>query len=225
MAQFKPFLGYSVGSIAGVTFQKSGQGYSVRSKPLGVHPRTPLQTLRRSQCADRARRWSAVLTESQRISWNNLASGLTRYNRFGDPYTPSGYQVYNEISSNRLLAGDAAPESAPVTLDVSPLSFGEITDVAGGNSYIGGVWEPACAADERLFPFAFINFSPGVSYVSDRYSFFGVSPLGQEVDYEIAIPVAKGVLSSGRYVSVMMHRYSGSTGALSPGLRVDQGIE
>lgn len=43
------------------------------------------------------------LEAAEQIQWNNAAALLTWYTKVGEPYTPTGYQYFNQIGNNLLL--------------------------------------------------------------------------------------------------------------------------
>lgn len=49
------------------------------------------------------------LSPSEVDAWNEFASTQTRFNRLGEPYTPSGKQLFTECFLNILSIGDPGP--------------------------------------------------------------------------------------------------------------------
>lgn len=60
--------------------------------------------LARNKLADIARGWQ-LLTDGQRLSWQNFGSTLTWKNKANFDYTPSGYEVYMSCNLNLINIG------------------------------------------------------------------------------------------------------------------------
>ena len=73
------------------------------------------------------------LTIVQKNQWNTIALTITFFNRFGDPYNPSGFLVYMQWNLKRARAGVPAI-SVPAPLLPAPTGFIIVwgTAVAGG---------------------------------------------------------------------------------------------
>lgn len=73
--------------------------------------------------------WRA-LTDDQRSAWNAAGSSFPAYNKFGDTYTPSGYQLF--MKCNTFLEGAGlslidTPPIPPVYPPADALTFAEPT--------------------------------------------------------------------------------------------------
>lgn len=92
------------GSIAGNVFSRSRAGAIARNRAVPVNPNTPAQSQTRSwmQTATDGFR---DLTGAQVTQWNEFAQTQTRFNRLGEPYTPSGKQLFTEAYLNNLSIG------------------------------------------------------------------------------------------------------------------------
>lgn len=53
------------------------------------------------------------LTDEERLSWNTGAINYPAVNKFGDTYTPSGFQVFNILNTNMIGMGLSALTSCP----------------------------------------------------------------------------------------------------------------
>lgn len=218
MANIKFFDGYRKGSVAGQTFQKSGQGYIVRSKPIGTQPRSAAQTLQRSRMYNSATSWGNVLTQDQRDGWNNLAAGQTRYDAFGDPYTPSGYQVFQEISGNRQLVNDPLLLDAPDNLVVTALSSAGFYTLYSGDEYFTIEWTPAISDSERLLCKGWVNQPPGLGNHYGRLKYIGYSPAEQVSPFDFEFYAMFKLQREGMRQSCMVAIYNEFNGAISPWL-------
>lgn len=55
-----------------------------------------------------------LLTEAEQTSWNDVAVNFPAKNKFGDIYTPSGYQVFMKLNSNLALINHDILRSGPI---------------------------------------------------------------------------------------------------------------
>jgi hypothetical protein len=112
----------AAGKIGGTIIQRGRSGSQMRNltKPIPARSNASAQVHARFQAI--AGIWRG-LTVSQRQSWTDLADTLTRFNRLGDPYTPSGQQIFTEFSLNqRIVRPQGTLISAP-TLEPQPDIF------------------------------------------------------------------------------------------------------
>lgn len=117
------------GKQAGNVFARNRAGAYSRGWVKPVNPSTVPQNDARSRFADAAALWMA-LTASQVDGWNALAAGAVRLNRFGEPYTPTGRQLFMESASNLRLLGQATLTNPPSTSLVPAVSDVGITNAA-----------------------------------------------------------------------------------------------
>jgi hypothetical protein len=116
------------GKIGGTVYARNKAGAYARNWARPVNPGTVLQSIARGILAAGATQWQ-TLNASQVDAWNAYAAGMTRLNRQGDSYTPSGRQIFIETYANMRTAG-LAPLATPGPTIVSP-SYGsfEINDL------------------------------------------------------------------------------------------------
>ena len=111
----------------------------------------------------------ANLTPTERTSWNNEALNRTWIDKLGDPYNPTGINLYTSTNCNLTLAGFTALTTAPSssiptfdvsfawdTLDSTPTVMIRFTD-------------PSPVADTTVLLFATAGLSPGIYYVKTQY--------------------------------------------------------
>lgn len=106
------------GAIAGNVFSRNRGGNIVRAKTTPINPNTSRQQTSRSAMAALVARWSNVLTQVQRTSWNLYASSVTMLNRLGEATHLSGFNHY--IRSNHWLMTQALTiiDDAPTTFSL-----------------------------------------------------------------------------------------------------------
>lgn len=91
------------GSIAGNVFSRGRAGAIVRNRTTPVNPNTQAQADFRYLFSQTAANYT-TLTKSQQEAWTEYAQMLTFWrNRLGEPYTPSGRQVFQYCNMNLAL--------------------------------------------------------------------------------------------------------------------------
>lgn len=102
------------GSIGGTTFSRSRNGATARNRTVPVNPNTQAQADLRYLFSQVAANFSQ-LSATNKEQWDEYASLLSFWtNRLGEPYTPSGRQVFqycntNLILTTAILAGGTPP--------------------------------------------------------------------------------------------------------------------
>lgn len=100
------------GSIGGTTFARNRAGAFARNRTKPINPSSGIQNAARARFGSVSFAWAA-LTSDQRQAWQAVAATTTRLNRLGEPYVPTGRQMFMEVNSNALLVGDALLSAAP----------------------------------------------------------------------------------------------------------------
>jgi len=130
------------GNIGGTTFYPTQYGLGMRlhgnhkrkkwykqEVQSGVDPAVAAH-----ECGDLetiAQNWGD-LSITYKNQWDTLASSLSWTNRLGDPYTPSGYQVYVQRMMNFLGETNSLLKSAPADVHApSGYAIGEGTSAGG----------------------------------------------------------------------------------------------
>lgn len=75
--------------------------------------------------AENASAWRS-LTDANRAAWVAAAPNFPFYNKFGEPYTPSGYQLFMSVNSNLLNIGETpltTPPSAETLVPTPPFTI------------------------------------------------------------------------------------------------------
>jgi hypothetical protein len=126
--------GYS-GKIAGTVFARNRSGAYARNWAVPVNPGTTAQSIARSRFGQQSFQWS-LLTQANRTDWNGLASTMTRLNRLGESYVPTGRQIFLESSNNLALVGEPILTDAPISnvtpsLETQPTTQLQAKTVAG----------------------------------------------------------------------------------------------
>lgn len=168
------------GKMSGIVFTRNRAGAAVRSWAKPINPQSTFQQTARSLTAAFAQNWRG-LTESQRLGWNALANtGLTYRNRLGEPFRPSGINIYVQFNINLFLSGNATITAAPNPLpSVLGMVMQDLTITVGGASALalaGQVLAPATPtvpAGTTLLVFASAPLSPGKTYIKSQMRLIG----------------------------------------------------
>lgn len=94
------------GKLGGQVFSKNRGGAYVRTKVTPSNPQTTAQMLVRGIFASISSSWSS-LTESARLSFNNLVNDYARTDIFGDLRNPSGKALFQRLNQNLEISGQA----------------------------------------------------------------------------------------------------------------------
>lgn len=115
-----------------------------------------------------ARTWRTIGAELQ-AAWAAAALTMSRINKNGVVYTPSGYQLFTEVNVNAAFCGELAP-STPQTpaepMDVVPLN--SVFNIDNELTIQFGTGVPA---DKFVLVYASAPCSQGVAYPQSGYRF------------------------------------------------------
>lgn len=103
------------GKIGGTVYARNRGGAYARNWAKPTNTPTAKQSANRLAFGNISKDW-AGLTEIQQEGWNTLASTVSRMNRLGDAYTPTGRQIYLESSNNMRVVGQDPLTDAPFSL-------------------------------------------------------------------------------------------------------------
>lgn len=122
------------GKVSGNVFARNRAGSYVRKWAKPTNTPTTKQSANRLAFGNISKEWAA-LTLIQQEAWNALASTVTRLNRLGEAYTPTGRQIFLESANNMRVIGQAPLTDAPLsllqpTIDGAPVFLVEATDPA-----------------------------------------------------------------------------------------------
>lgn len=120
------------GKVAGTVYARNRAGAYQRNWAKPTNPVTPLQSTARANLSAAVTGWQS-LTAAQVDAWNAYASTMTRLNRLGDSYVPTGRQIYIESFSNQRLVG-IAPLTLPGPTTVAPSQSGTLITAAAATA-------------------------------------------------------------------------------------------
>lgn len=136
MAKILTGVGHSSlsGSVAGTTFKHSAGRLVLASKKLRSAGRSPLQLVTRGRFCRVTTRWRA-LTPAQREAFNHRAALVTLYNSLGQPFRPSGFQLYVRTVMDRLAAGMTVGTEVPPKFVFELPTFTNVAMTVGAGTW------------------------------------------------------------------------------------------
>lgn len=172
------------GKLGGTVFSRNASGSYMRSKITPTNPGTNSQSLQRSKFSSVSQKWRS-LDDPQRLSWENLAKELSRTNIFGDNVPLSGFNCFSRLNNNLLLCGVGMISVAPYAYSPTPVSslgFGNLTPSLFKLEF----FPAALLATDQLFIFSTPGFSPGISFIGNKYRLVEVTYVEATSPYDIS---------------------------------------
>lgn len=126
--QFGNGISQARGSIDGTVFSRSRAGAIARGRTKPVDPQTIYQLESRNRMSQVVAGWS-VLDRGSVVAWNEWAQTQVRHNKLGEPFTPSGQQLFNELNLNLIATGASSMITSPPYGAVPP-SIADLTVTA-----------------------------------------------------------------------------------------------
>jgi hypothetical protein len=208
------------GKHNGVVFSRGPFGAFARAKVSPVQPRGNRQTLVRERVGTLSKRWSGVLTQTQRNAWIAFAASLASTNVFGDRTILSGIQAYTKLNGILLNAGQSIIDTPPTDLGLTGLSSITATAAAGTAAFDIAFTPTPAAANTSLYVSASPQLSPGRTFTESFLRFVKVGTAAQASPLSILTEyTAKfGSLIAGKKIGIRVAIVHFQTGALSPGI-------
>src|ERR1039458_3312665 len=111
--------GAASGKAGGLVASHGRAGAQLRVHHLNRQPRSPSQLQARALTGSLAPAWKA-LTPTQQRSWAQLASTISRTDRLGQSFHPSGYTLFVSCNRNLLTLGVGILRNAPAAAPSFP---------------------------------------------------------------------------------------------------------
>lgn len=139
LAKYGALITEIKGSVGGTTFKGTKQGGSVQNKITKVDAGRGSGKITK---ADAGRVIQVIgntvanstawkdLTDAQRQTWVTQAPNYPFYNKFGEPYTPSGFQLYMSCNNNLLNIGESVLTDAPLPESIISMPAFEVATIA-----------------------------------------------------------------------------------------------
>lgn len=120
--KIKPILADMSGRLQGIVASHNRGGQYFRGRTVPITPPTAPQTAIRLILANLVSNWKAVLTDAQRIAWNDFAVISPVIDGFGSSVNAGGLGNYIKHNLSRSLAGLGASSTPPIGSGVAFLT-------------------------------------------------------------------------------------------------------
>lgn len=176
--KFLPLLGTGLsGSIGGITASHNRGGPYFRDRAIPVQPNTGFQAIVKGAFGSLATAWSAILTAAQRDAWTLYADNTPLTDVLGNPFIPTGLNMYIRGNTGILQAEFARIDDGPTTfglpnvgvLGVSGMSTA--TEIASVTFDVTDLWVDI--NDAHLFVFASRPQKASIGFFKGPYQFAG----------------------------------------------------
>lgn len=118
LIKFSTLVSGMSGKSQGSVFATNNSGAYFRNNTSKIKPKTPRNSVRKTSFTSVSQAWKN-LSDDEQDAWKAVTSSFIRNNAFGDPVTPSGYQVFMRVNSTRavvslpILSVPVEPRSIP----------------------------------------------------------------------------------------------------------------
>lgn len=217
-----PVISAASGSVGGTVFSRNRGGSYTRMRAVPITSTTPEALAAKTRFSDASQDWQ-LLTEAQRLSWQEWSNANPVTNALGFPKVLSGAQAYIGIAARMAAAGDSPITSPPIISAPDPLiTIAQDADIGTGAVEVVFTATPL-GANEELWIRAAITSSAGINYVQNLLRLVGQSAAAQTspFDNQSMIESRLGTLSVGQTLHVEISVYDNSTGLVSGPLRSD----
>jgi hypothetical protein len=208
------------GKIDGIVYSRNQFGAYARQKVSPVQPQAFRQTLVRERLTSLSKRFSTVITDSQRQAWNAFAKVNPVVDVFGNPQALSGISAYVRLNAVIENAGAALIDTPPADLSVTGLL--SMTAAAAAGAATLGITFTATplGAGLELYIWATQGLNAGRQFFKPNLRFLGVSAAAQASPFAAGtLYTAKfGSLISGSAIGVLVGVCDPTKGAVTPGI-------
>lgn len=178
-------------SVGNTTASHNRYGPYFRSRVIPVNPDTNPQRQSRDNLALNSAAWRS-LTALQRSGWESLAAQVTLYDTLGNPYHPTGHQLFVSLNNNLRNISFATISDPPALLTTPPLTSVTPTAAGGGAPSLSIAFVPTPVPASTTFVFELTGpQSAGKSFVPrslfrkvQTYAAAGASPLNALANYQ-----------------------------------------
>jgi len=130
--QFGAIVTAGAGKAGGTIIQRGRTGQILRNLTVPHSSKLQPSQAPRSALSAVSSNWR-IITTSERIGWNSLAATLTRYNKFGVAYVPTGFQIFCEINLNLVnITKEKILTAAPSPAVFPDIQAWELTALPAG---------------------------------------------------------------------------------------------
>lgn len=180
------FITEMKGKIGGTVLQGGRSGGQVHN--LGRPPRSTsnITGIANNALAVAVAQWR-IFSETEREDWRTLAATVTLLNRFGDSYTPTGYQLFLACCLNAQSIGNTPTINAPAVFEAFPV-VSDMTLVVTQSPNVGSLtWTYISGTGTYSLQAFYIGYGSGSS------RFIGNTPL------KLSLPASETFGTKGIY--------------------------
>jgi hypothetical protein len=172
-AQFGALVVAGSGKINGWVASRNRGGAYFRTKVTPLNPSTTAQQNARGILGSLSTQWS-LLTDAQRLSFNNAVASFATTDIFGDIRNPSGINLYVKLNTNLINSSQAQINSAPIKEE---FVFSPITSINMDASTPAGVINLGNNDNNNndVLIFATPSLTAGTSFVKNRLRLLGTN--------------------------------------------------
>lgn len=156
------------GSQGGTTWSRNRYGLYTRNRVSPVQPRTDYQLDIRAKLQTVSATWR-TLTQAQRTAWDELARYVILTDSLGQPYSPTGHQLYCSCNINLLLDGQPTITAPPSSIPSVPTPTNvTVTATAGQTPALTVAWTGG-SADYDAFIYATAPVGLGRKFIPPNW--------------------------------------------------------
>lgn len=124
------------GKMGGTVFQAGNNSQIMRSKGYRKGTSSEARQNANRQMVSQAQRWR-TLSDSDRANWESNKASWVFYDKFGAPYTGSGYQVFVAYNTLLLSTGQSTTDTYDGTINWETIALGTVEYSLTTGIYIG----------------------------------------------------------------------------------------
>ena len=117
------------GKLGGTVFSHNRGGKYIRSAATPTDPNTVFQQVVRANMATLVATWPTI-TDKDREAWATYAANVPLPDRFGEPRSITGQQMFIRCNAARLQAGLSIIDAGPTAMFLEKYSFGFVRGIA-----------------------------------------------------------------------------------------------
>jgi hypothetical protein len=151
----------------GLIWSRNQYGLYFKNFSAPVQPNTPKQLAERSEFAAIVSSWK-LLTEDQRIQWNEAAINFIKTNIFGNQFKYTGYNLYIHINRWRQEIGAPITPTPPPPAAPPLVLFEQLTASSSPESVIIS-FTPNIPAGSNVIMYMTPPLSAGKNFVRKEY--------------------------------------------------------
>ena len=211
-------VGQISGSVGTQTYSRNRYGAYVRLRAVPVRVTKTYAQAAKNRLSTASKVWG-LLDEPTRAAWRTWAQTNPITDALGDKQILDGHAACTKLNAIQLQQGGANLLVPPVTpAPVGLLTLSATVDVGTGDTELTFTPTPI-GTDNKLWIWAAVVNSPGVSFVRNLYKLIQVSAVNQAtgLDTKAALEARFGTLQEGQVVHYLVQVSDVNSGLQSGG--------